>query len=101
MIAELLSRRLVLVLPLLLWTGAPLHAGDMAEPGLALNGVAHVAFRVADLPQSTEFSRRLGWEQALECIDGKGMATSYVKVTALRFVDLYRLGAHAEAPGLL
>src|ERR1019366_9694906 len=69
MIADLLSRRLVLLLPLLLWTGAPLHAGDADEPGPALNGVAHVAFRVSDVPKSREFYRTLGWEQAFEFSD--------------------------------
>ena len=76
MIADLLSRHLVLVFSMLLCSSVPLHAGDTDEPGLALNGVAHVAFRVADVPKSREFYRTLGWEQAFEFSDDKGTATS-------------------------
>src|ERR1039457_682589 len=101
MIAELLSRRLVLVLPLLLWTGAGLHAGNTEEPGLALNGVAHVAFRVADVPKSREFYRTLGWEQAFEFSDDKGTATSYVKVNDRQFIELYRRGVPTDSLGLM
>ena len=101
MIADLLSRRLVLLLPLLLWTGAPLHAGDTNEAGPVLNGVAHVAFRVADVPKSREFYRTLGWEQAFEFSDDKGTATSYVKVNDRQFIELYRRGAPTDALGLM
>src|ERR1017187_24808 len=100
MIADL-SRRRVLVLPLLLCAGAPLHAGDTDELGLALNGVAHVAFRVADVPKSREFYRTLGWEQAFEFSDDKGTATSYVKVNDRQFIELYRRGAPTDALGLM
>ena len=97
-----LSRCLVpALLPLLLCAGAPLHAGDQEEPGLSLNGVAHVAFRVADVPKSREFYRTLGWEQAFEFSDDKGTATSYVKVNDRQFIELYRRGAPAEALGLM
>jgi catechol 2,3-dioxygenase-like lactoylglutathione lyase family enzyme len=101
MIADLLSRRLVLVLPLLLCAGVPLHAGNTDEPGLALNGVAHVAFRVADVPKSREFYRTLGWEQAFEFSDDKGTTTSYVKVNDRQFIELYRRGAPTDALGLM
>ena len=100
MIADL-SRHLVLVLPLLLCAGAPLHAGDTDEFGLALNGVAHVAFRVADVPKSREFYRTLGWEQAFEFSDDKGTATSYVKVNDRQFIELYRRGTPSDALGLM
>jgi catechol 2,3-dioxygenase-like lactoylglutathione lyase family enzyme len=101
MIADLLPRRLVLVLPLLLCAGARLHAGDTEEPGLALNGVAHVAFRVADVPKSREFYRTLGWEPAFEFSDDKGTATSYVKINDRQFIELYRRNAPTEALGLM
>jgi catechol 2,3-dioxygenase-like lactoylglutathione lyase family enzyme len=100
MIADL-SRRLVLVLPLLLCAGAPLHAGDTDEFGLALNGVAHVAFRVADVPKSREFYRTLGWEQAFEFNDAKGTTCAYVKVNDRQFIELYRQNAPTEALGLM
>jgi catechol 2,3-dioxygenase-like lactoylglutathione lyase family enzyme len=100
MIADLLSRCLVpALLPLLLCGGAPLH--DTDQPGPALNGVAHVAFRVADVPKSREFYRTLGWEQAFEFSDDKGTATSYVKVNDRQFIELYRRGAPTETLGLM
>ena len=37
----------------------PLAAQD-AQP---LNGIAHVAFRVSDLPKSREFYKTLGWSR--------------------------------------
>ena len=102
MIADLLSRCLVpALLSLPLWTGVPLHAGDTDGPGPALNGVAHVAFRVADVPKSREFYRTLGWEQAFEFSDDKGTATSYVKVNDRQFIELYRRGAPTDALGLM
>jgi catechol 2,3-dioxygenase-like lactoylglutathione lyase family enzyme len=102
MIAHLLSRCLVpALLSLPLWTGAPLHAGDMDEPGLALNGVAHVAFRVVDVPKSREFYRTLGWEQAFEFNDDKGTTTSYLKVNDRQFIELYRRNTPTEALGLM
>src|ERR1035438_9896091 len=100
MIADLLPRCLVpALLSLPLWTGAPLHAGDTDRP--ALGRVAHVAFRVADVPKSREFYRTLGWEQAFEFSDDKGTATSYVKVNDRQFIELYRRGVPTDSLGLM
>jgi catechol 2,3-dioxygenase-like lactoylglutathione lyase family enzyme len=100
MIADLLSRRSILVLLTLpVWTGAPLRAGD--ADGLTLNGVAHVAFRVTDVPKSREFYRTLGWEPAFEFSDDKGTTTSYVKVNDRQFIELYRRNAPTDALGLM
>jgi catechol 2,3-dioxygenase-like lactoylglutathione lyase family enzyme len=100
MICNFLSRCLVpVLLSVPLWTGAPLHAAD--TEGLALNGVAHVAFRVTDVPKSREFYRTLGWEPAFEFSDDKGTATSYVKVNDRQFIELYRRNAPTEALGLM
>lgn len=85
----------------MLCSTAPLLAGDTGGPALALNGIAHVAFRVADVPKSHEFYRTLGWEQAFEFGDVKGTATSYVKVNDRQFIELYRRNAPTEALGLM
>ena len=85
----------------MLCSAAPLLAGDTGGPALALNGVAHVAFRVADVPKSREFYRTLGWEQAFEFGDDKGTATSYVKVNDRQFIELYRRNGPTEALGLM
>jgi catechol 2,3-dioxygenase-like lactoylglutathione lyase family enzyme len=100
MMVNLLSRCLVpALLSLLLWTGAPLHAGSGDGP--ALNGVAHVALRVSDVPKSRDFYHTLGWEQAFEFNDAKGTTCAYVKVNDRQFVELYRQNAPTEALGLM
>jgi catechol 2,3-dioxygenase-like lactoylglutathione lyase family enzyme len=74
----------------------PLAAQD-ASP---LNGIAHVAFRVSDVPKSREFYKTLGWEQAFEFGDDQGTATSYVKVSDRQFIELYRT-AGSQPLGLM
>lgn len=75
----------------------PLSAQN-AQP---LNGIAHVAFRVSDVPKSREFYRTLGWEQAFEFGDDKGTATSYVKVSDRQFIELYRAASPSDSLGLM
>ena len=75
----------------------PLAAQD-AQP---LNGIAHVAFRVSDVPKSREFYKTLGWEQAFEFGDDKGTATSYVKVNDRQFIELYRAASPSDSLGLM
>jgi catechol 2,3-dioxygenase-like lactoylglutathione lyase family enzyme len=100
MIASLVSRWIVPALVCLpLGTGAPLHAADV--DGSTLNGVAHVAVRVTDVPKSREFYRTLGWEQAFEFNDAKGTTCAYVKVNDRQFIELYRQNAPTEALGLM
>jgi catechol 2,3-dioxygenase-like lactoylglutathione lyase family enzyme len=73
-------------------------AAQNAQP---LNGVAHVAFRVSDVPKSREFYKSLGWEQAFEFGDDRGTATSYVKVNDRQFIELYRTASPSDALGLM
>jgi catechol 2,3-dioxygenase-like lactoylglutathione lyase family enzyme len=72
-----------------------------AQNAQPLNGIAHVAFRVSDLPKSREFYRTLGWEQAFEFGDDKGTATSYVKVSDRQFIELYRAASPSDSLGLM
>jgi catechol 2,3-dioxygenase-like lactoylglutathione lyase family enzyme len=74
----------------------PLAAQDSSP----LNGIAHVAFRVSDVPKSREFYKTLGWEQAFEFGDDQGTATSYVKVGDRQFIELYRT-AGSQPLGLM
>lgn len=72
----------------------------VANP-LALDGIAHVAFRVNDVSVSREFYRKLGFEQAFEFNDAKGTTTSYLKVNDRQFIELYRRSSEAEPLGLM
>jgi catechol 2,3-dioxygenase-like lactoylglutathione lyase family enzyme len=67
-----------------------------AQDRLALDGIAHVAFRVSDLPVSREFYRKLGYEQAFEFSDAAGTTVSYMKVNDRQFIELYRRGQSAK-----
>ena len=73
------------VLALAAW---PLAAQDK----LALDGIAHVAFRVSDLSASRVFYGKLGFEQAFEFSDAAGTTVSYLKVNDRQFIELYRRG---------
>ena len=86
------------VLCALLFAACLPQAAQDAQP---LNGIAHVAFRVSDVPKSREFYRTLGWEQAFEFGDDKGTATSYVKVSDRQFIELYRAASPSDSLGLM
>jgi catechol 2,3-dioxygenase-like lactoylglutathione lyase family enzyme len=73
----------------------------VAQDKLALDGIAHVAFRVGDLPASREFYRKLGYEQAFEFSDAGGTTVSYMKVNDRQFIELYRVTAFTQALGLM
>ena len=73
----------------------------LAQDKLALDGIAHVAFRVADLQVSREFYRKLGFEQAFEFSDAAGTTVSYMKVNERQFLELYRRTDNAQPLGLI
>jgi len=67
----------------------------------ALDGIAHVAFRVSDLSRSRGFYENLGFEQAFEFTDAKGATVSYIKVNDRQFIELYRRDEQSQALGLM
>jgi catechol 2,3-dioxygenase-like lactoylglutathione lyase family enzyme len=87
----------MLLLYLLLHFGA--DAASQSKP--ELDGIAHVAFRVGDVAVSREFYRKLGFEQAFEFTDAKGVTVSYVKVNDRQFIELYRRNSEDEPLGLM
>jgi catechol 2,3-dioxygenase-like lactoylglutathione lyase family enzyme len=90
----------MLFLYLLLHLGAaPL--GTPPQPKPELDGIAHVALRVTDVAASREFYRKLGFEQAFEFTDDKGVTVSYVKVNDRQFIELYRRNSPDEPLGLM
>jgi catechol 2,3-dioxygenase-like lactoylglutathione lyase family enzyme len=77
-------------------------AGQLpAQDGLKLDGIAHVALRVSDVARSRAFYKTLGWDQAFEFSDDQGTTTSYVKVSDLQFIELYRRNKPSEPLGLM
>jgi catechol 2,3-dioxygenase-like lactoylglutathione lyase family enzyme len=72
-----------------------------AQDGRTLDGIAHVALRVSDVPKLRAFYKTLGWEQAFEFSDDKGTTTSYVKVSDRQFIELYRKDKPSDALGLM
>jgi catechol 2,3-dioxygenase-like lactoylglutathione lyase family enzyme len=57
--------------------------------GLALNGIAHVAFRVSDIQNSREFYQKLGFEQAFELSKAGKTTEAFMKINDRQFVELY------------
>jgi catechol 2,3-dioxygenase-like lactoylglutathione lyase family enzyme len=78
-----------------------LHFGAAPQTKPELDGIAHVAVRVGDVAVSREFYRKLGFEQAFEFTDAKGVTVSYVKVNDRQFIELYRRNAPEEPLGLM
>jgi len=72
-----------------------------AQDGRRLDGIAHVALRVSDVPKLREFYKTLGWEQAFEFSDDQGTTTSYVKVSDRQYVELYRKTKPTDAIGFM
>jgi len=67
----------------------------------ALAGIAHVAFRVADVPGSREFYRALGFEQSFEFADPGKPPVAYIKVNDRQFIELYGRANESQPLGLL
>ena len=82
----------------ILWSAAALLR---SPERLSLDGIAHAAFRVSDIPASREFYHKLGFEQAFEFSDANGTTTSYLKVNDRQFIELYRRNSSAEPLGLM
>jgi rhamnogalacturonyl hydrolase YesR/catechol 2,3-dioxygenase-like lactoylglutathione lyase family enzyme len=66
-----------------------------AQP-LALRGITHVAFRVADLPASAAFYQRLGFEQAFRFDDSGTTVVDFLKINDHQFIELYPRTADSQ-----
>ena len=88
--------RIALSTLLLILIGTP-----KPESSPALVGIAHVAFRVSDVPRSREFYRKLGFEQAFEFADPGKPPVSYIKINDHQFIELYGRADDSQAPVLM
>ena len=66
-----------------------------------LAGIAHVAFRVSDLPRSRDFYHRLGFEQAFAFADGGKTSVAFIKVNDRQFIELYPRTTDSQSIGLM
>ncbi|MGA2268166.1 MAG: VOC family protein [Bryobacteraceae bacterium] len=62
----------------LLWAQSP-----------ALSGIAHVAFRVADVETARAFYQKLGFEQAFEFTREGKTTEAFIKINDRQFIELY------------
>ena len=75
-------------------------AVSCAQP-LALGGIAHVAFRIADLPASAAFYQALGFEQAFHLDDSGRTTVAFLKINNHQFIELYPRTADSQPLGLM
>ena len=55
----------------------------------ALSGIAHVAFRVADVAAARAFYQKLGFEQAFEMTRDGQTTEAFIKISDRQFIELY------------
>jgi catechol 2,3-dioxygenase-like lactoylglutathione lyase family enzyme len=55
----------------------------------ALSGIAHVAFRVADVAVARAFYQKLGFEQAFEMTRDGQTTEAFIKISDRQFIELY------------
>jgi catechol 2,3-dioxygenase-like lactoylglutathione lyase family enzyme len=65
------------------------------------SGIAHVAFRVADLDAARAFYNKLGFEQFYEAKQGDRTTQAFLKVNDRQFIELYPRADPADAVGLM
>jgi len=67
----------------------------------ALSGIAHVAFRVADVAAARAFYRKLGFEQAFEMTRDGQTTEAFIKIGDRQFIELYPQTAPGQPIGLM
>jgi catechol 2,3-dioxygenase-like lactoylglutathione lyase family enzyme len=71
-----------------------------AQP-VALRGITHVAFRIADLQASAAFYRSLGFEEAFRFDDAGITAVDFLKINDHQFIELYPRTSDSQALGMM
>jgi catechol 2,3-dioxygenase-like lactoylglutathione lyase family enzyme len=66
-----------------------------------LSGIAHVAFRVADLETTRAFYNKLGYDQFFEMKRGDQTTEAFLKVNDHQFIELYPRTAPEQPIGLM
>jgi catechol 2,3-dioxygenase-like lactoylglutathione lyase family enzyme len=71
-----------------------------AQPA-SLSGIAHVAFRVADLEAARTFYNKLGFEQFFEMKQGDRTTEAFLKINDRQFIELYPRTDPSQPIGLM
>ncbi len=66
-----------------------------------LDGIAHIAFRVADLQASRAFYGKLGFEQAFVLSNAAASTEAFIKINDRQFLELYARTKDSQQPGLM
>jgi catechol 2,3-dioxygenase-like lactoylglutathione lyase family enzyme len=66
-----------------------------------LKGIAHVAFRVADLDRSRQFYESLGFEKAFEFTDAGKVTEQFIKINDRQFIELYPRSQDSQSLGFM
>jgi catechol 2,3-dioxygenase-like lactoylglutathione lyase family enzyme len=89
----------------LITTTAIVLAIFAAQPLLAqsmdLDGIAHVALRVANLDESRQFYETLGFEKAFEFAEAGKATELFMKINDRQFIELYPRTQDSQAVGLM
>ena len=83
-----------------LFASAFCAAVSWAQP-TALNGIAHAAFRVGDIPNTREFYNKLGFEQFFEFAHAGKTTEAFLKVNDHQFIEFYPRGEASQPIGLM
>jgi catechol 2,3-dioxygenase-like lactoylglutathione lyase family enzyme len=64
-----------------------------------MNGIAHIAIRVKDIPASVAFYHKLGFDQAFANMgkDGTTITQSFIKLNDRQYIELYPISAQNPA----
>src|SRR5271165_3949493 len=71
-----------------------------AQPA-SQSGIAHVAFRVADLEAARAFYNKLGFDQFFEMKQGDRTTEAFLKVNDHQFIELYPRTDPSQPTGLM
>ena len=90
------TRSVLLTLILTLSSG-----GWASAQSKELAGIAHVAFRAADLERSRRFYENLGFEKAFEFADSGKVTELFIKVNDRQFIELYPQSQESQSVGFM
>jgi len=68
---------------------------------IPMNGIAHIAIRVKDLPASLAFYNKLGYQQAFAMTRGDVTTQSFVKIDDRQFIEIYPMSPRDTEPGFM
>jgi catechol 2,3-dioxygenase-like lactoylglutathione lyase family enzyme len=68
---------------------------------IPMNGIAHIAIRVKDLPTSLAFYNKLGYQQAFAMTRGDVTTQSFVKINNRQFIEIYPMSPRDTEPGFM